>query len=137
MADLPHPWDVYASVQAQLSDRARVSDRAWGLETALNRLLAHEPADPAHVPIAQATAERRARYSRSLMARHQSALVSELPSTDAQMEARSALVFLGRHLSTPDMVALVNAGLGHKAVSDIARQRLSRVRRRARTLLGH
>ena len=135
MAELPHPWDAYASVQAQLFARTAVGDRSWGLEAALNRLVVSRPPDPAQLATVQASAERRARYGRALIARNVAALNSEAPSPDAQMEARSDLIFLGRHLSAPDMASLSAVGLGHPASTEAARQRVARARRRARMLL--
>jgi hypothetical protein len=135
MADLPHLWDAYASAQAQLSTRTTVSDRSWGLEAALNRLVVDMPPSPAQPSTVQASAERRTRHSRALIARNAAALCGEAPSVDAQMEARSDLIFLGRHLSTSDMASLLAAGLGHSNTTNAARQRLTRARRRARMLL--
>lgn len=135
MAELPHPWDAYASAQAQLSNRSQVGDQSWGLEAALNRLVVDQPPAADHVVTVQAAAERRARYSRSLVGRNASFLSGEAPPPEAQMEARSDLIFLGRHLAMPDMSALLAAGLGHAASSDVTRQRLARARRRARMLL--
>ena len=135
MAELPHPWDAYASAQAQLSTRTAVGDRSWGLEAALNRLVVNMPPGPDQLATVQASAERRARYGRALIARNAAALSGEAPSVDSQMEARSDLIFLGRHLFAPDMASLVGVGLGHSASSDAARQRLARARRRARMLL--
>ena len=135
MAELPHPWDAYASVQAQLSTRTVVGDRSWGLEAALNRLIVSGPPDPAQLETMQASAERRARYGRALIARNFAALNNEAPSADAQMEARSDLIFLARHLSAPDMASLSAVGLGHPASTEAARQRVARARRRARMLL--
>lgn len=135
MAELPHPWDAYASAQAQLSNRTAVGDRSWGLEAALNRLVVNTASDPAQLATVQASAERRSRYGRALVARNAAALSGEAPSVEAQMEARSDLIFLGRHLSAPDMASLLAVGLGHGAATDAVRQRLTRARRRARMLL--
>lgn len=135
MAELPHLWDAYASAQAQLSTRTTVSDRTWGLEAALNRLIVDMPQDPAQLATVQTSAERRVRYSRALLARNGAALSGEAPSVNAQIEARSDLIFLGRHLSTSDMASLLASGLGHSGASNSARQRLTRARRRARRLL--
>lgn len=135
MAELPLLWDAYASAQAQLSTRTTVSDRSWGLEAALNRLVIDMPPDPAQLATVQASATRRARYSRALIARNAAALSGEAPSVDAQIEARSDLIFLGRHLSRSDMASLLAVGLGHSDTTDAARQRLTRARRRARMLL--
>ena len=39
MADLPHPWDTYARLQAALSCGRHVCNRSWGTEAALNAIL--------------------------------------------------------------------------------------------------
>ena len=36
------PWDRYACLQAQLRQGHRVSDRSWGIEAGLNRILSPE-----------------------------------------------------------------------------------------------
>lgn len=135
MAELPHPWDAYASAQAQLSNRTAVGDRSWGLEAALNRLVVNTALDPAQLATVQASAERRSRYGRALVGRNAAVMSGDAPSVEAQMEARSDLIFLGRHLSAPDMASLLAVGLGHASATDAARQRLNRARRRARMLL--
>ena len=94
MAELPHPWDAYASVDSTSPARTAVGDRSWGFEAALNRLVISRPPDPAQLAMVQASAERGARYGRALVARNVAALNSEAPSADAQMEARSDLIFL-------------------------------------------
>ena len=126
---------VYASVQAQLSTRTAVGDRSWGLEAALNRLVVSRPPDLAQLATVQASAERRARYGRALIIRNAADLNSEAPSVDAQIEARSDLIFLVGDLSAPDMASLSAVGLGHPASTQVARQRVARARRRARMLL--
>lgn len=39
MADLPHPWDIYAHHQAALSRGRCLSDQIWGTEAALDAIL--------------------------------------------------------------------------------------------------
>jgi hypothetical protein len=39
MADLPHPWDIYARLQAALSRGNHLSDQTWGTEAALDAIL--------------------------------------------------------------------------------------------------
>lgn len=135
MADLPQPWDAYASAQTRLSKRSHVGDRSWGLEAALNQLVIDAPPPLDQLATVQATAERRARYSRSLISRNTTILSAEAPRAEAQIEARSDLSFLGRNLATSDITVLVAAGLGHPASSEAVRQQLARARRRARKLL--
>jgi len=40
LADLPCSWDDYAHLQAALLRGCQITDRTWGLEEALNRVLA-------------------------------------------------------------------------------------------------
>jgi hypothetical protein len=35
MADLPHPWDAYLRLQAQLDRSTQIDERNWGLERAV------------------------------------------------------------------------------------------------------
>lgn len=39
MADLPHPWDIYAHLQAALSRGRNLTDQTWGMEAAANAFL--------------------------------------------------------------------------------------------------
>jgi hypothetical protein len=39
MAELPHPWDIYARLQAALLSGGQISNQSWGTEAAMNRLL--------------------------------------------------------------------------------------------------
>lgn len=39
MADLPHPWDTYARLQAELSNGHRLTDQSWGTEAKLDAIL--------------------------------------------------------------------------------------------------
>jgi hypothetical protein len=43
MAELPHPWGVYLRLQSELDDSAEINDRNFGLEAALNSLVAQTP----------------------------------------------------------------------------------------------
>ena len=39
MADLPHPWGMYARLQNNLRREHRVSDRSWGTEAGMDHIL--------------------------------------------------------------------------------------------------
>jgi hypothetical protein len=39
MADFSHPWNAYASLQAELSCARRINNQSWGTEAAMNRVL--------------------------------------------------------------------------------------------------
>jgi len=40
MADLPHPWGIYARLQNDLRREHRVGDRSWGTEAGMDYILA-------------------------------------------------------------------------------------------------
>ena len=39
MADLPHPWGIYARLQKNLRCEYRVGDRSWGTEAGMDHIL--------------------------------------------------------------------------------------------------
>ncbi len=39
MADLPHPWDLYARLQSSLRHECRMDDRSWGNEAGMTYIL--------------------------------------------------------------------------------------------------
>ena len=97
MAELPHPWDAYASYQNKLSKRSSVDDFAWGLESGLNKILD----DPSALDVAQgdvlarvvANGARRNRYDRALIRKFvEPATESMTPSCEASVEARSDIL---------------------------------------------
>jgi hypothetical protein len=139
MADLPHPWDAYASIQSQLSADPKCGDRSWGLEQALNQIVLLQPPLRADVAKVQATAARRARYGRALISKYEADLICEGPSLIGQLEARSDLGRLRRHLAPADYAILISQTLRHRSSglqTDAQRARLSRARRRARRLMA-
>jgi hypothetical protein len=46
MAELPHPWRLYAQLQSQLSRNFCVDDQVWGIEAGLDLILATPPDIP-------------------------------------------------------------------------------------------
>jgi hypothetical protein len=138
MAAFPHPWDAYASAQLQLSTTGKCSDRSWGLEQVLNRLVDQIPPPLGDLAAIKATASRRARYDEALLDKYHQDLASEASSLMEQVEARSDLFQLQRGLSEVDFETLIDSALDERPndLSDEAfRARLSRARRRARVLL--
>jgi hypothetical protein len=63
MADFPHPWDAYASLQAALSRGRYITDQSWGTEAAMNRILVslQDNKPPAADQIARTAASERRR----------------------------------------------------------------------------
>jgi DNA-binding NarL/FixJ family response regulator len=66
MADILHPWDAYAHLQAQLSRAHLVSDHTWGMEAALDAILRslhdNQPVTPDDLTRTAASERRRERY---------------------------------------------------------------------------
>lgn len=116
MAELPHPWDAYASYQNKLSKRSLVDDFAWGLESGLDKILAYP--SPADAPLdgtlvrTIASGARRHRYRKALIAKFVEA-VEETPTPyEGGIEARSDIQHLQRVMCISDFRALVAVGLG-------------------------
>ena len=114
MAELPHPWDAYASYQNKLSKRSSVDDFTWGLENGLDKILAcpslaDAPREKALRRVI-ASGARRSRYRKALIA--QSADEVLTPSCEAGVEARSDIQHLQRVMCISDFRVLVAVGMG-------------------------
>src|SRR5437879_4237573 len=92
MAGVPLPWQAYAALQSNLDTRMSVDALSWGMEEGLNRLLDGEalPCQEGEVDRIVATAARRDRYGRSLLAKH-IIIGNEVYDGPGQTEARSSL----------------------------------------------
>jgi len=147
MAALPHPWDAYATHQAELSNRASADDRSWGLEAGLNRIL--EEPNPEDAPHGKnlarviSNATRRSRYARELLARH-FIFGEEAFDVIATLDANADLRQLEKALGPQELLTLVAAAYedsGEAAAElcgvsyDTFRQRLTRIRKRLRAIL--
>ncbi|MGY3134598.1 hypothetical protein ACVWZM_005280 [Bradyrhizobium sp. USDA 4501] len=137
MADLPHPWGVYARLQSNLSNNHQVGDRSWGTEAAMNFVLesASDAPSDQDVRLVVATSRRRERHR---IARREP--LSEHFATahpDKALEARSELADIrGRIGKTNwDLLSAVAAGSSYKEISaamalreGVARVRVIRLR---------
>ena len=137
MAELPHPWDAYASYQNKLSKKSSVDDFAWGLESGLNKILD----DPSALDVAQgdvlprvvANGARRNRYDKALIRKFvEPATESITPSCEASVEARSDIRHLQRVLTLSDFRTLLAVGTGEKKAAIAESEKISAPALRAR-----
>lgn len=137
MADLPHPWGIYAQYQASLARRSSVDDISWGLEDGLdaiceggvqmNGVLTNIDANDVHRNMT--TGARRERYRAALLRRHAVEQAGSdrwfaAAATDgrALVEARSELRHLKRRLRPADFTLLVQCAEGRGA-DELAKRR--------------
>lgn len=130
MADIPQDWRAYASKQAELDRRSYVNPKTWGLEAGLDALLDGTSA-PNTVDRTIASAARRSRYGQALLAKHMRINVSM--DGVAQLEARSAMATIERHLPAAQ-VMLLKAAIEGRRMIGADRTGLSRARTMARRL---
>jgi hypothetical protein len=117
MADVPHPWDAYARLQAELSQSRCVANRTWATEAGLNRILESDPEKnpPTHDEIDRAVAscERRERHRARLQLLYpdhtESACVPE-----AMLDARQDLRFLRSQVRLDDWTLLCEVAIGRE-----------------------
>lgn len=142
MADLPHAWRVYARIQQQLSNCAALSQRAWGLEAALNELLSYQPQlSESELSRTIASAERRHRYRHAQLQRYAEQDHEEASLADPIAEALDADQILQRirgAVADPDWLVLnaLAEGESYKVLADelgtssgALRVRISRARK--------
>jgi hypothetical protein len=137
MADLPHPWGIYARLQSNLRNNHQVGDRSWGTEAAMNFVLESASDAPSDhdVRLVVATGRRRERHR---IARREP--LSEDFATahpDDALEARSELAVIRRRIGKAnwDLLSAVGAGSSYKEISaamaipqGVARVRVVRLR---------
>lgn len=154
MAELPHPWGVYAQQQRRLARRPTVDDLAWGFESSLNVLCAGMPTFSHSDDLRRATATgaRRERHRASLCRRRALEAAGSAdwiaqagPDGRHLAEARSELRHLARTIPAAELNLLVSIGCGMdrgevaSALSikpEALRTRLSRARRLAAKALA-
>ena len=93
MSDLSDPsWGAYTRLQAELSHDGRICDHTWGLETALNRILAFPQAKHTNEDVDRmaASARRRERHRTRLRLAH-AARADTSPSSETIVAARQEL----------------------------------------------
>ena len=117
------PWEKYACLQAQLQDNRNTSNRTWGIEAGLDRILTGAPADqsPANdddVERAVCTAERRERH-RAALRRVYIRNEDATPHPDPFFEARSGLRFAKAHVTKSDwaLLSAIAAGFSYTEIS--------------------
>jgi hypothetical protein len=145
MKELPPPWGAYARLQKRLARTNRV-DQAWGLEAALNCLLAPRGAVRSDVDSARVarSASRKERYRARLRRIH---LVGRdcTPPPEGCIDARRDLQTAESALPRPDWILLRSLAEGHNydelaAASRVSpgalRVRVLRLRRVVRPLLA-
>ncbi|HEV7879262.1 hypothetical protein [Bradyrhizobium sp.] len=119
MADLPHPWAIYARLQNSLSNNNQVGDRSWGTEAAMNFVLtsASDALSEHDVEKIVATGRRRERHR---IARREP-LIEDFPTVhpEAALMARSELAAIRRKVGVGnwDLLAAVGAGSSYNEIS--------------------
>src|SRR5437868_13576888 len=110
MADLPHPYAAYLRLQSVSANSTRVDDGYWGMDAALEALLAPDSIAQAEVVIPDrvaATASRKERYRAKLRALH---VADDDPgdadSTYHAAESRELLRLAERQIANDDWTLL-------------------------------
>jgi hypothetical protein len=144
MADLPRSWQTYAALQSKLDTRKIVDAYSQGMEEGLNRLLDGDAAFSQELQIERivATAARRDRYGRSLLAKY-IIVRTEVYDGWGQTEARSGLALLQRRMAADKLDLLVELASGGDSIhaaktrgvaSGALRTRIARAREAARDM---
>jgi hypothetical protein len=133
-----NPWEEYARLQAELGASNEVNDHSWGLEAALDAIVAaarnSEPAPDLETVIA--SAGRRERH-RAYVRRVNAGAFDHPVDDHARLEARIQLARISRALPRDDLrlACHVAVGLEYKAIATAIggtpgslRVRMSRVR---------
>lgn len=143
MADLPHPWDTYARLQACLDRDPHLTDRSWGLEEALNHIVELPSASVEEIARVCASARRRERFRKTRrvpMSEH-IGTADPLPN----LIARQELLVIRAHVRDDEWNLLTDTAAGtpqremasiRRLSSGALRVRLTRMRRKIATLLA-
>ncbi len=111
------PWDQYACLQAELAGNPAVGDRSWGIEAALNRILAGEfgnsPTIDADVKRAVASEQRRERHRAALRCRYL-VPIDRSPHPEIQLFARAGLRSAKARTTNTKWRLLLEVGEGHE-----------------------
>jgi hypothetical protein len=117
------PWEKYACLQAQLQDNRNITNRTWGLEAGLDRILTGVPADwsPANdndVQRAISSTERRERH-RAALRRVYIRNEDGTPHPDPFFQARAELRFAKAYVTKSDwaLLSAVAAGFSYTEIS--------------------
>lgn len=127
MADLPHPWGVYARLQQQSSHKSKVDHQYWGMDAALAAVLesvsAMEAMTQTEVERAIATSARRDRHRAQIRAVH----LHKEDEIDygaglRAIEASQLLKRVAESVPDEDWTLLRDVAVGHE-YADIAAER--------------
>lgn len=109
---MPPPWDDYLNVQAKLRKSTTVNDSSWGLEAALDRILAAgATASPEAIERTARSESRRERYRARLRRQHRPR-EGEAVDREAQVRARQHLRIIRGSVSDDDWMLLCDLGAG-------------------------
>lgn len=135
MADLPHPWGVYARLQAMLARRYQADDQSWGLDAGLDRLLTAQNKPPGEEEADRAvrSENRRERY-RAQLRRVHLVLEDRMADPEEVVAARRALRAAQMMVSHEDWALLCAVGEGHEYAEIAAAQGVSVGQLRIRVL---
>lgn len=120
MAELPHPWAIYARLQNNLRREYQVGDRSWGIEAGMNHILESlAGAVPAEDEVNKVIATGR-RRERHRVARRDPLLDDYATAhPDGALTARSELAAIRRKVGGRnwDLLAAVGIGSSYKDIS--------------------
>jgi hypothetical protein len=113
MADLPHPWAMYARLQTNLRRDTRVGDRSWGTEVGMDHILVSASGAPLtedEVNQVIATGRRRERHRGSRRAPLLDDIATAHP--EGALTARSELAAIRRRIGDRNWELLTAVGIG-------------------------
>lgn len=113
MVDLPHPWDLYASLQNSLRHQHRVGDRSWGTEAGMAHILntpVRFPPTQREVGQVVANDRRRERYLDCRRAPMPEDVAT--PHPEGALDARHALAAIQRNVSDNSWKLLTDVAIG-------------------------
>jgi len=112
LSKLPPPWDYYLNVQAKLRKSTTVDDSSWGLEAALDRILAAgATASPQAIERTARSESRRERHRARLRRQHRLREEAVMDGK-AQVRARQHLRIIKGSVSENDWMLLCDLGAG-------------------------
>lgn len=113
MADLPHPWDMYASLQNSLLHQHRAGDRSWGTEAGMAHIL-NTPAGfpPTQCEVDQVVANDRRRERHLDCRRTPMPEDVATPHPEGALHARHALAAIQRNVSDNSWQLLTDVAIG-------------------------
>ncbi len=118
MAELPHPWNAYARLQAEVAQSRSIINQTWGTEAGLDRILASasDTAPPTDEEISRAVAsgERRERHRAGLRMLYLDQAESAGDVPDAMVATKQELSFLSSQVAPEDWALLCQVAVGHE-----------------------